>query len=100
MESISELERGVIFNVLFFLCSLWYGKTIRLPNLYVYKFRFLFMNLLFGWFGVFFNFPHLPLAKLETIAVAVNDNCPLAVRSIYVLCKGRCIHQQYIASIC
>lgn len=38
--------------------------------------RFLFMNLVFGWFG-FFQFFFLPLAKLKIIAVFVRDNCSL-----------------------
>lgn len=56
MESGSDLGSGVIFNVLVFLC---YGmiKPLDYLNLFI-SLGFLFMNLLFGWFGflIFFSF--------------------------------------------
>lgn len=58
MESGSDLESGVIFNVLFFL-YLCYGKTIRLPNLFVYKFEVFVYEFGFWvvWvFSIFFFF--------------------------------------------
>lgn len=54
MESASDLESSVIFNMLFFL-SLCYGMVKLLDYLICLfiSLGFLFMNLLFGWLGVF-----------------------------------------------